>query len=145
MAAEEVDLQFFNETSLELPVDLSVFKKITSVIAEEENSFFEFIELVYVDIDKIIQINKEHLKRDYITDIITFRYDSDETNTAIEGTLFCCAPRIVEQAKEFNESAEKEFLRVYIHGLLHLVGYDDQSESEKKKMTDLEDYYLAMA
>ncbi|HBQ58395.1 MAG TPA: rRNA maturation RNase YbeY, partial [Balneolaceae bacterium] len=111
---------------------------------QHESAKFELVELVYVSEDEIVRINKEHLDRDYVTDIISFRYDDDEDsgdNTAIEGTLFCCAPRIKEQAEDFGETADREFKRILIHGLLHLIGYDDRSEAEKKRMTELENTY----
>jgi rRNA maturation RNase YbeY len=97
-----------------------------------------------VDEDEIVRINKEHLDRDYVTDIITFRYDESDAD-AIEGTMFCCAPRIAEQAEEFNESRKREFLRIYIHGLLHLIGYEDKSDQQKKEMTAKEETYLDLA
>lgn len=103
------------------------------------------LELVYVTEENIIKINREFLDRAYVTDIISFRYDEDKTNAAIEGTLYCCAPRIQEQSEEFAESEEQEFKRIFIHGLLHLIGYEDGSKEQKKKMTSLENKYLKLA
>jgi len=81
-----------------------------------------------------------------VTDIISFRLDdeNDDNNSdqSIEGTLYCCAPRIAEQSAEFDADTKTEFLRVIVHGLLHLTGYDDQTESDKEKMTSLENHYL---
>lgn len=141
MAETQADIQIFNQTDLNLPVSSSTFREIASLIAENEGCDFKLLEIVYVDEDEIVIINKEHLDRDYVTDIITFRYD-EENDQEIEGTLFCCAPRIIEQANEFNESPEKEFLRIYIHGLLHLGGYEDKSNPQKQQMTDKENTYL---
>ncbi|MDR9418801.1 rRNA maturation RNase YbeY [Gracilimonas sp.] len=140
-------LQIFNESDEEIPLTHSSAESILSSISKNENASFEMIELVYVDEEEIVRINKEHLGRDYITDIISFRYDGGQQkndNTTIEGTLFCCAPRIIEQAIEFNESKEREFKRIFIHGLLHLVGYEDNTPDKKQHMTDLENKYLAM-
>ncbi|HEX6983473.1 MAG TPA: rRNA maturation RNase YbeY [Balneolaceae bacterium] len=142
MAKTQPDIQIFNETDSTLPLEQSDFTKIASSIAHNEDCTFRFIEVVYVDEQEIIRINKEHLERDYITDIITFRYDDSSDNSAIEGTLFCCTPRIREQAEEFNESPEREFSRILIHGLLHLIGYDDRTETQKIEMTTKEDTYL---
>lgn len=112
------------------------------MVADGEDASFHFIELVYVNEEGIVEINKKHLGRDYVTDIITFRYDEGETYSEVEGTLFCCAPRIKEQALEFKESEFSEFCRILIHGLLHLLDYNDQSDEEKKKMRALENHYL---
>lgn len=145
MADELPDIQIFNQTSLSIPLEQSFYQDAAEQLSEKEECSFNFVEVVYVDEDKIIQINSEHLDRDYITDIITFRYDDSDHDEDIEGTMFCCAPRIIEQAKEFNESPEREFLRIFIHGLLHLAGYEDQSTDDKKKMTEKEEFYLDLA
>lgn len=145
MVNSEPDIQVFNETEQSIPLQSTIYQEIAQTIADIEACGFNFVEVVYVDQEDIVRINKEHLDRDYITDIITFRYDESDSNADIEGTMFCCAPRIVEQAQELNESTKREFLRIYIHGLLHLVGYDDQSDEEKKQMTTKENIYLEKA
>lgn len=141
-------LQFFNESDTEVPLSQADASRILALVEQHEAVTFEMVELVYVDEAEIVRINKEHLDRDYVTDIISFRYDDGEAaddNSAIEGTLFCCAPRIAEQANEFGEPIEQEFQRIFIHGLLHLVGYDDSSKDEKQRMTDLENKYLSLS
>lgn len=138
-----IPLEIFNQTDLPLPFKEKDATNLLTVIEKGENSSFSFVELVYVGENEIVSINKEFLKRDYVTDIISFRYNEDKSSQEIEGTLYCCLPRIIEQSKEFKESEEKEALRIIAHGLLHLIGYDDTSKKEKLKMTDLENKYLA--
>lgn len=145
MADSQPDIQVFNQTDHSIPLEKSIFKDLALSISDKEMGSFRFIEVVYVDEELIVRINKEYLDHDYVTDIITFRYDESEEKNDIEGTIFCCAPRIVEQAEEFNESTEREFLRVYIHGLLHLMGYNDQTEEDKKQMRTKEDEYIDLA
>jgi len=137
-------LQIFNTTDIDLPCTEVDCRKIFEFVAEHEQADFELVETAYVNEAEIIRINKEFLKRNYVTDIISFRYDEHETANDIEGTLYCCLPRIIEQAAEYNQSSEKECLRILVHGLLHLIGYDDQTEDEKKEMTRLENLYLSM-
>lgn len=147
MAEYQPDIQVFNETTLSIPLDHDTCKSIAETVSKREKCRFKFLEIVYVDEKKIIQINNEHLNRDYVTDIITFRYDESKTekdNNDIEGTMFCCAPRIIEQAEEFDEPMDREFKRIYIHGLLHLVGYEDQNSSQKEQMTAKENQYLQL-
>jgi rRNA maturation RNase YbeY len=129
-----------NESGESVPVDEQELLKLIDITEQNENVHFREIELVYVDEDEIVRINHEFLDRDYITDIITFRYDEDDQ--AIEGTLYCCAPRIIEQSADFEDDPKTEFLRVFVHGLIHLAGHDDQTPEDKKQMTDLEDQYL---
>lgn len=145
MNSESSILQIFNESDVKVPLTQAKASSILQLLSKEENAGFNLVELVYVGEQEIVRINKEHLNRYYVTDIISFRYDEGQEsndNSAIEGTLYCCAPRITEQSAEFKEPVEREFQRIFIHGLLHLVGYEDTSPEEKKKMTELENTYL---
>lgn len=147
MKTEPSILQIFNESDANVPLSQTQADLILEIIASNENAKFILVELVYVSESEIVRINQEHLDRDYITDIISFRYDDGaETgdNNSIEGTLFCCAPRIFEQSEEFSEPAEREFQRIFIHGLLHLIGYDDNTKAQKEEMTQLENKYLGL-
>lgn len=140
---ESIILQVFNESGVEIPIQEKDLPPLLLYISQQEHCSFNFVELVYVSEDEIIRINKEHLQKNYITDVITFRYDEAASKKEIEGTIFCCAARIQEQAVELGEPEKREFLRIFIHGILHLVGYDDTSTEEKSKMSELEDKYLA--
>lgn len=144
MPSNEVDIQLFNETDTEVPVDTELVSSVTGLISDQEHCTFSLLEIVYVNEEEIVRINSEHLDRNYITDVITFRYDDNADNEGIQGTIFCCAPRIDEQAKEYNQDIRTEYTRILIHGLLHLAGYEDQSPEEKKQMTAREDHYLQM-
>lgn len=137
-------IQIFNTSGIEIPINESDAIFILEQIQTQQNSQFQEVEVVYVDEAEITRINKEYLDHDYVTDIITFRLDDGVDNAAIEGTIYCCAQRISEQASEFNQTVKDEFLRVMIHGLIHLLGFNDQTEEEKKEMTRLEDHFLKM-
>lgn len=136
------DIQLFNESGMDIPVDINTIKTGASLVAKHESCKVSLLEVVYVDEAEIIKLNKKYLDRDYITDIITFRYDENSSNNHIEGTLFCCAQRIYEQALEHDTDSGKEFQRILIHGLLHLCGYKDDSPKSKMEMTARENFYL---
>lgn len=144
MEASEHPLQLFNTSGLELPFKESEAAFLLDAVSEHQSCYFSFVELVFVDEAEIVRINKEFLDRDYITDIISFRYDEDASNMEVEGTLYCCAHQIQEQATEFSDSEKLEFLRVIVHGLIHLLGYDDQTSEEKAEMTRLENHFLSL-
>ncbi len=131
-----------NTSGISVPVETEWMYKLIGLIETGENVHFQQIEVVYVDEDQITELNREYLEKDYITDIITFRYDENSGAEAIEGTLYCCAQRITEQSQEFGSGISNEFYRVFIHGLLHLTGYNDSDHSEKEAMTTREDFYL---
>jgi rRNA maturation RNase YbeY len=139
---DDTGVHLFNETSSPLPVNIDTAGKIVSKVEEYEPCHFRLVEIVFVDEEEIKAINRQYLRREYVTDIITFPYHEASVRKNIEGTLYCCAPRIYKQAENYDQSAKKEFKRVIIHGLLHLIGYDDQSEQDQKKMRRQEDFYL---
>ena len=133
---------------------------LAETFSHHEQTRVDLLEIVCVDEAQIVDINKEYLDRDYITDVITFSYDDPEegnrfpdpakgadnssgSSTVIEGTLYCCVPRILEQAKEWNQVPSKEFSRVIIHGLLHLLHYKDHTPELKEIMRKKEDQHLA--
>lgn len=140
-------LSVYNASQFNLPVDHSTLEKLINLIQTDKNVTFKLVELAYVDEENILEINKKYLDRDYITDIISFNYNEvgnnkRSPNEPIEGTLYCCAPRIAEQSREMDSDIEQEFYRIFVHGLLHLAGYDDSSDEEKETMTRLENHYL---
>jgi len=136
-------VQLFNTTEISLPVSQRQLQEIASIISKHHRVGFEMVEVVYVDDDGIVDINKTYLEKDYVTDIITFRLDEGDDN-AIEGTLYCCASRIIEQANEMDQKLETEFIRVAIHGILHLIGMDDSTDDLKKQMTKAEDEIITI-
>ena len=140
--ADHSPIQIFNTSGSQIPILENDAAFLLESISTHQNCTFDFVEVVYVDENEIVRVNNEFLKRDYITDIISFRYDENQTNQEIEGTLYCCAQCISEQSKEFADSQKQEYLRVLIHGLLHLIGYDDGNTAEKQEMTRLEDFFL---
>lgn len=142
------ELEIFNESGQSIPLDKNQFENIISKVSEGEKVNFTLVEIVYVDETGIQNVNTEYLGRDYITDIITFNYTDDSvvTNKAdIEGTIYMCPQRIIEQAKELNVEQNEEFKRIFIHGLLHLCGYNDDTKVQKLQMTKKEDQYLAQS
>jgi probable rRNA maturation factor len=136
-------VQLFNTTADELPINQAQLQRIAHITGDLRNVAYEIVEVVYVDSDTIVEINKTYLEHDYVTDIITFRLDEGD-NMAIEGTIYCCVPRIKEQAAELGQDELTEFVRIAAHGFLHLSGMDDQDAESKKTMTKAEDEILTI-
>lgn len=134
-------LQIFNRSETPVPLDEDAAASMIRLVEKGETCSFSMLELVFVTPARMRDINREYLDRSYLTDIITFRYEEDASDR-IEGTLYCCPHRIREQAKELDEPVRREFMRVFVHGLLHLVGHGDDTASRKKDMRALEDRYL---
>lgn len=136
-------LEIFNPSGATLPFKRSIIPKLLFQIEKHEHVRFTNLEIVFTDEDGIVEINSKYLEKTYITDTISFRYDEDESNQTIEGTIYCCAPRIEEQARELHIKPREEYLRIIAHAMLHLAGYSDKTEEEKKRMTGLENVYLS--
>lgn len=129
-----------NLTSIELPFSESDISALIARMAQDLGTPVRWMEVVVVDEDEIVKVNMDFLKRNYVTDTISFNYN--EPLEEIEGTIFCCGLRIIEQAAEYGEPWEREFLRVIIHGTLHTFGFEDGSIEEKTEMTRLENRFL---
>ncbi|GGD50112.1 rRNA maturation RNase YbeY [Muriicola marianensis] len=113
---------------------------LIAVIKEEGFELGE-ISYVFTSDEELLEINKEYLDHDYYTDIITFDYTSAKV---LSGDIFISTDRVKDNAGEYNVTFDEELRRVMIHGVLHLMGFNDKSEEEKKKMTFKEDSKLKM-
>lgn len=107
--------------------------KIVQAVKEEFNFNVESLLINFVSDKDIHAINLEYLKHDYVTDIITFDYS--ETENLLDVEIYISFETAEENAKKFKVSHDLEIIRLVIHGLLHCLGYDDQTVSEKRKMT----------
>lgn len=99
------------------------------------------IAFVFCSDHYILDINLKYLQHDYFTDIITFDYCEGER---ISGDLFISIDSVRENALLYGVAFEEELDRVMVHGVLHLLGYDDHTPEEIKVMREKEGYYLAM-
>lgn len=97
------------------------------------------ITIVLCSDDQLLEVNRQFLQHDYYTDIITFQYAD---NQQVSGDLMISLDRVIENAKTFKVSTEKELHRVMIHGVLHLCGYKDKRKTDKELMTKKENTYL---
>lgn len=96
---------------------------------------------LFVDDEKILEVNNEYLGHDYYTDIITFDYDEDDI---INGDLVISLDTVKSNAELFNKPYEEELFRVIIHGILHLCGINDKGPGERELMEAAENKALAM-
>jgi rRNA maturation RNase YbeY len=131
-------IDFFSETEFNLGREDSVKDWITKTIITENFKVGE-VSFVFCEDDYLYDLNVEFLNHDTLTDIITFDYS---LGNEIHGEIYISIDRVKENASEFNVSFQEELHRVIIHGILHLCGYKDKSESDKKQMRTKENLYL---
>jgi rRNA maturation RNase YbeY len=111
-------------------------------IIETELNEIEYLSYSFCSDLYLLEINRNYLNHDYFTDIITFDL-SDKANT-INSDIYISIDRVNENSKLMNLDKREELRRVIVHGLLHLIGYNDKTKGEKKTMRTIEDKYLKM-
>ena len=99
------------------------------------------ISYIFCSDEYLHKMNLEHLNHDTLTDIVTFNYCEDNH---INSDLFISIDRVKENAKTFKTSFQNELYRVMIHGILHLLGYDDKTSEDQNLMRAREDFYLTL-
>jgi len=119
------------------------FKHITKQwlkdVVSSENRIIGDISIIFCDDSYILDINNKYLQHNYYTDIITFDYCEGDK---LSGDLFISIDTVKDNSLSYNTSFDNELFRVIVHGVLHLAGYDDHTESDIKIMRLKEDYYL---
>ena len=115
--------------------------KWLKLVAESEIRRLGDIAIIFCSDNYILDINQRFLQHDYFTDVITFDYcEGDRLN----GDLFISIDSVRENAIEYGTEFPDELNRVIVHGILHLIGYDDHTEEDIKQMRAKENYYLSL-
>lgn len=120
--------------------DPNTFKNWLVSVIQSENKLIGDIQYIFCDDNYLLEINKNYLKHDTLTDIITF--PSTISDTVLSGEIYISIPRVTENAEQNQDKFVNELVRVLVHGILHLIGYNDKTPSEKREMRAKEDYYL---
>ena len=111
------------------------------LVAESEIRRMGDLSIVFCSDNYILDMNIKYLQHDFFTDIITFDYCEGEK---ISGDLFISVDSVRENALLYGATFEEELNRVMVHGVLHLIGYDDHTKAEQKTMREKENYYLSL-
>lgn len=115
-------------------------KAYISLIFRGEGIKFTSLKYVFCTDEYLKKINKQFLKHNYYTDIISFNLSGDPR--LVDGEIYISIERVKANARTFNQSFKSEIHRVIFHGALHLCGYDDKSNRELMKMRQKEDHHL---
>ena len=117
-------------------------KKLLCFICKNENIYYETISYIFCSDNFLLSLNKKYLNHDFFTDILTFPLIND--SKLITADIYISIDRVKHNASHLNFDYLKELNRVMIHGLLHLGGYSDKTNIQKKIMREREDFYLKM-
>ena len=119
-------------------------KRLTSrwlkFVAESESKRLGDVAVIFCSDNYIMDINIKYLQHDYYTDIITFDYCE---GNRLSGDLFISIDSVRENASFYGTEFADELNRVIVHGVLHLIGYDDHTEEDIAVMRAKENYYLS--
>ena len=131
-------IAFHYETDFLLENTESFIRWIKNVILEEKKELGE-VNYIFCDDKYLLGKNIKYLDHDTLTDIITFNYCEGDI---ISSDIMISVERVMENSSIFENSFSEELNRVMIHGILHLIGYNDKTEGEKEIMRKKEEYYV---
>ncbi len=129
----------FQNTSKFKVKDLRKKKLWLNSISKNEGKEIESLSFLFVDDEEMLKYNKKYLQHESYTDVITFDSSVDKR---IAGDIIISLERVKDNAKFYQVSYNYELQRVMVHGLLHLLGYNDKNKEEKKIIRKKENYYL---
>jgi probable rRNA maturation factor len=107
---------------------------VGAIMAAEKPAYRGEVNIAFVDRKTIRRLHKDHLGLDESTDVMAFPYPPAAGAELPFGDLSICVPEAVENARRFKDTPAREFKRLVIHGLLHLLGYDDHEPRKKALM-----------
>ena len=131
-----INFQYIENDKLSNTEDLNLW--INNIIKEEQMIIGELVYVLCND-EYLLKKNIRFLNHNTLTDVITFDYSE---NKIISGDILISTERVSENAKIFNVNYLTELHRVMVHGLLHLLGYNDKIKKEAIQMHEKENYYL---
>lgn len=115
--------------------------KLISLLQKELNFTIDSLDISFVNSSEIAQLNTKYLKHNYSTDIITFDYS--KSDSSIEGEIIISVDDALENSKKFKTSVKDELIRLMIHGILHILAYNDKTISQRKLMKTKENFLLS--
>ena len=131
---------FFFKTKVSLQHRTKLKKFIEAIIKKEKREL-QSLNYIFSTDKELLEINRQYLKHDYYTDIITFELSGHKY--PIEGEVYISVNRVINNAQMLGEPLYKELHRVIFHGVLHLCGYKDKNKEEKERMREKEEFFLS--
>ncbi len=141
MNANEFIIQFHFKKTVILKERRRLKQFIAERLSKEGQKCGSEINFVFCSDDELLDINQKHLDHDYYTDIITFDL-SEKGSCILVSDIYISVDRVRDNAKTEGVLVERELQRVIFHGLLHLIGYKDKTEKQKKEMRKMEEGWM---
>ncbi len=126
--------------------DYDYLDSLIERVLTQEKATDSVFSIIFVDNEKIHELNKQFRGVDRPTDVISFALEDAEeeflSTIRVLGDIYISIPKMQEQAKEYGHSEKRELAFLVVHGLLHLLGYDHQTEEEEKVMFQIQEEML---
>lgn len=129
-------VEVYNKTKAQ--INLALVETVTKAFLKFYKKTKLDTVIVFIGDKEMQEMNKAYRHKDKVTDVLSFtEADNEEPEENLLGQIFIDYNQIKRQAKEFSQSDEEELVFILVHGLLHLLGYDDSTEEEAQVMEDL--------
>ena len=142
MISTNINFNQFNRLKQFSKLQKKDLKKIIISFFEYHHITFEYIDINFLNNDEMLIINQQYLNHNFDTDIITF--DLSTYQNHIIADIYINLDMMDLNAQKFKQPIDNECVRLIIHGLLHLIGYNDKTPEHKKKMRQLENQFIKM-
>ena len=127
-------------------IDKTFVRKIAKYTLKKMDASNSEVNIIFVGLDEIHQINKTYRNVDRPTDVISFALEDTDDVSAysarVLGDIYICLAKVHEQAIEYGHKEEREMAFLIVHGLLHLLGYDHMEKEDEKVMFGLQEEIL---
>jgi len=130
-------------------LDDTVLRRVVRHVLDAEGAALLHLSVVLSDHDTVRRLNRSYLDHDYNTDVLSFPLregtspvQTDTEDPVVEGEVYVDLDTAAERHADFDTSFDREACRYVIHGLLHLIGYDDATAAAQERMREKEDQYL---
>lgn len=125
-----------------LHLDEEALHKLVYCVLDGEARALRYLGIILTDHATVLDLNRTYLAHDYLTDVLSFPLGDDE-DEAVDGEVYVDLDTALERHGDFSVTFEEEAYRYVVHGLLHLIGYTDDTPAARQTMQRLEDKYLA--
>ena len=131
-----ININIINDYSSKISFKNKTIESLVSNLLSQYNIPKGHISIILSNKTLLNKLKKDYFNLNHFTDVITFNLE--DKNEPLDGEIYVSIDDVYENSKKYNVSFNNEFKRVIIHGVLHLLGFNDQTKKEKQEMTELE-------